>query len=374
MKFRAVVETTDGNKYYPGFVSLSSTDKFPWAAPVAAITINTNITTGTSGYMSPIRNDDIIRFQVSTSSGKVVYQDLFEGRIMSIGANFGYNNNHTTLQCRGHSEELLYRVITADYSASSDTTGTMLASLVSSYLTRLTGAALIDTAGSTSITNYNVKQDTKYMADVVKEFEALESYGYVLKAVPVYDSVGSLSSVDVSWQAVPSTMSTSVQIIEGTPRLISANFNDSIEQVVEDVTVYGESGTPQKVGTSINGSPAYNTRYHIETDTTLATDNLCGDLADAIRGRFGDSIVRGQVRILGTPGLNVGDLVYVKIPSIEINGATIDGNYRIRRLTNNIDSNGWFIDLDLGEIIDNPSDMFAGFHADNRIAMANFID
>ena len=373
MNFRTVVETTDGNKYYPGLITMNSTETFPWTAPVASLSINTNVSTGTSGYMSPIRNDDIIRFQVNTSSGKPIYQDIFEGRIMSISSSFD-GNNITTLQCRGHSEELLYRAITADFGASSDTTGTMIASLVSNYLTRLTGAALIDTAGSTSITSYNVQLDTKYLGDVVKDFESLELYSYIFKTVPVYDSNGLLSSVGVSWQAVPSTASTKVQIIEGTPRLISATFTDSIEQVVEDVTVYGISGAPQKVGTSIDGSPAYNTRYYVTTDTTLLTDSLCDDLSAAIRNRFGDSIIRGKVRILGTMGLSVGDLVYVKIPSLEINGASIDGNYRIKRLTNTISTNGWFIDLDLGEIIEGPADLFAGFHAANRLTDAQFID
>lgn len=373
MDFKVVVQDANDDKYYPGLISATITETFPWTSPVASIVINTNVSSGTSGYMSPIRNDNIIRFQVNTSYGTAVYQDIFEGRIISIGSNFD-GNNITTLQCRGHSEELLYRAITADFSASSDTTGTILASLVSNYLTRLTGAALIDTAGSTSITSYNIQKDTKYLGDVVKDLESLELYGYIFKAVPVYDSNGLLLSVGVSWQAVPTTASTIVQIIEGTPRLISATFTDSIEQVVEDVTVYGISGAPQKVGTSIDGSPTYNTRHYITTDTTLLTNSLCSDLADAIRNRFGDSIIRGQVRILGTPGLSVGDLVYVKIPSFEINGASIDGNYRVKRLANIINTDGWFIDLDLGEIIEGPADLFAGFHAANRLTDAQFID
>ncbi len=370
--------TTEKDKYYPKIISAFITSTFPWTCPTASIEINTNVSTGTAGYMSPVRVDDIIRVQANvqySSDEKSVYQDIFEGRIMKIESRFG-RDNITTLQCRGHGEELLYRMVTADYSASTTNTGAMLAALVSSYLTRLTddSPSQIDSTNSTSIANYNIQQDTKYMVDSVREFEAFESFGYVFSVDPEYDSDDNLSNVFVSWQPVPSTASKTVQIIEGTPRLINASFSDSIEQVVEDVTVYGATGAPQKVGTSIDGSPSYGTRYHVETDLSILTDALCSSMATALRGRFGSSIVRGSAQILGDPNISVGDLIYCKSPSIELNGATIDGNYRCSRVSHQISTTGWYTFLDLGDLIVSPFELFAGFLAKFRLENANNVE
>ncbi|NOR84659.1 hypothetical protein GQ473_00935, partial [archaeon] len=237
-----------------------------------------------------------------------------------------------------------------------------------------TSSAAVDTTNSTAITSYNVQKHTKYMSDIMREMESLESYGYKFSVIPAYDSDGSLTSVPCSWQPVTQTVNTQVQIIEGTPRLISATFTDSIEKVVEHVVVYGTSGTPQKSGSSVDGSPSYNTRYHIEVDSTLASASLCDDLSAAIRSRFGSNLISGNIRIHGTPHIDIGDLVYVKIPSIELNGATIDGNYRVKSLDHSVTTKGWFTDLEVGELIESPASMLAGFHAANRLTDAQFID
>ena len=249
----------------------------------------------------------------------------------------------------------------------------MLASLVASYLSRLTDDSLIDTAASTVIPDFNVQQDTKYMSDVVREFESLEAYGYILKIVNSYDGTDDLDTSIVSWQPVPEVSKT-VKIIEGTPRLLSANFEQTIENVVEDVTIYGVHGAPQKVGTSIDGSPSYGTRYHIGVDLSIATNQLCQDLAIATRSRFGDGILSGTCSILGDPNLSVGDLIPVKIPSIVLDGSSIDGNYRVKRLTNILNNSGWVSRVDLGELIQTPNDILAGVHTKNRLMAANFIE
>ena len=378
VEFKVIIQRNNPakDKYYPKLLSAYTNSTFPWSCPTATIELNTNVSTGTAGYMSPVRVDDIIRLQANvrtTSDEKSVWQDIFEGRIMKIESRFG-RDNPTTVYCRGHGEELLYRAVTADYSASAATTGTMLDALTTAYLSRLTDASpsLIDTAGSSAITNYNIQQDTKYMIDPVRQFESLESYGYILSVVPEYDSSDNLSAVYVSWQAVPAIASNTVQIREGTPRLVDATFSYSIEQLVEDVTVYGASGTPQKVGNSVDGSPAYGTRYHVETDLTLATDQLCSDLSAAIRAQY-DGMEIGNAKILGDPNIKVGDLIYCKIPSMELNGSTIDGNYRCRRVSHQISTDNWFTYVDLGELDISTWDFIAGFQVKSRLENANLI-
>lgn len=375
LNLKCIVQNKDGSdKYYPKVLSVDTTETIPWSAPMASIDINTNIVGGTSGYMSPIRNDDIVRLQVNTrssSSEKSVWQNIFEGRVMKVRGTWG-RDNVTTLVCRGHGEELIYKSVSADYDPAAIRTGAILVALLGLYNTRLTNDGLIDTTASTSIPDFNIQADTKFMSDIVRELESLEAYGYRLKVVNTYDTNDDLSASVVSWQAVPA-LSKTVQIIEGTPRLVWADFEKSIENVVESVKVYGASGTPQKVGSSVDGSPEYGTRHHVGIDTSVATDQLCEDLAIATRSRFGSGITSGSVRILGDPNINVGDLVYVKIPSLILDGASIDDNYRVRRLSHSIDTGGWFTDLDLGELIQRPSDILAGQHTKNRLTAANFI-
>lgn len=373
---KCIVQNKDGSdKYYPKVLRVNTSESFPWSPPVASIEINTHRIGGTAGYMSPIRNDDIIRLQVdvrNTDSEKSVWQDIFEGRVMETESSFGLNNT-TTLICRGHSEEMLYRAVTADYSAAAARTGTMLAALVSARLSRLTDDGLIDTTTSTVIPNFNIQQDTKFMSDIIREFEALEAYGYIFKVVTSYTADGDLNTNLVSWQAVPA-LSKTVQIIQDTPRLIGGRFSKSIENVVEDVKIYGASGTPQKVGVSVDGTPSYGTRHHRGVDTSIATDQLCEDLAIATRSRFGLGITRGSVTILGDPNISVGDLIYVKIPSLVVDGSSIDGNYRVKRMSHTIDPRGWFTYLELGDLIESPADILAGVHTKNRLTAANFID
>lgn len=379
IELRCIVQRKDGlkNKYYPKIISINITSTFPFTAPTASIEVNTNISYSTTLYMPPIRVDDIVRIQanVQYSSDEVpIYQDIFEGRIMKIESRFGRDNS-TILQCRGHAEELLYRAVTADYSAAATTTGAMLSALLT-YLSRLTDdtPSQIDSTNSTSIGNYNIQQDTKYMIDSIREFEALELYNYIFSVDPHYDSDDNLSDVFVSWQPVPTVASATVQIIEGTKRLVSASFSDSLERCVEDVTIYGASGTPQKVGTSIDGSPAYGTRYHVGTDMSIATNTLCTSVAAAIRDRFGSSMVRGNAEILGDPNIHVGDLIYCKIPSMELNGNTIDGNYRCSRVTHQIGVNGWQTHVDLGELNVTIFDMISGYLVQIRQENANFVE
>lgn len=375
---RCIVQDKDGtDKYYPKILSARTTETFPWSCPIANIEINSNAVSGSSGYMSPIRNDDIIRLQVNTrnkEAEKSIWQDIFEGRIMDMSSDYGYTlPSMTTLLCRGHGEELLYRPAITDYSVASARTGAILAALVSNYLDRLTDDSLIDTTASTVIPDFNIKQDTKFIGDAVKELEALEAYGYILNIITNYDSAGDLDTNLVSWQPVPDE-SITVKIIQGTPRLIGARFSKSIENVVEDVTIYGASGTPQKVGISQDGTPEYGTRFHIGVDTSIASNNLCTSLAVATRSRFGAGITVGAVRILGDANISVGDLLRVKIPHLILDGSAIDGTYRVKRMSHAITVDGWYTDLDLGDLIESPADILVGQHTKNRLTAANFIE
>lgn len=380
---RLVIQKPTGTKnlYYPAVVSASTVKTFGWTCPQCNIEIVTNTGTGTSGFTSPIRIHDIVRLQVSTrvdESDATIWRDVFEGRVAVQSSEFTTNGNNTIIPCKGHDETYLYRAITADYSASSTRTGAILQALLGLHVSTITDdtPSQIDTTASSVLSEYNIKEDTKYMADIVKDLQKLEGWGYILKAVTEYDSDNKLSAVYASWQPINPVASTKVQAIEGTRGFIeSSGFDVSSQKLVNDVTQYGASGAPQKVGTASDATSqtAYDTRHHVGVDTTLATDALCGDFATIVKDKFKDPIIRGSVTIQGTPNVNEGDLIYTKIPSLELDGASIDGNFRVLRVSHRIDAGGWDTTLDLGDPINSPVDLQSAFHIANRLTSANFI-
>ncbi|MCK5432470.1 MAG: hypothetical protein KAJ03_06980, partial [Gammaproteobacteria bacterium] len=219
---RLVVQNPTGTKnlYYPAVVSASTVKTFGWSCPQANIEIVTNTGIDTSGYTSPIRLHDIVRLQVSMRlnvSDKTSWRDIFEGRVAAQSGEFTTNGNNTVIPCKGHDETYLYRAITSDYSASSTRTGSILQSLIGSYVDTIIDdtPSQIDTTASSVLTSYNIKDNTKYMADVVKDLQKLEGWGYILKAVTEYDSDNKLSAVYASWQPINPIASTKVQAIEG---------------------------------------------------------------------------------------------------------------------------------------------------------------
>ena len=151
-------------------------------------------------------------------------------------------------------------------------------------------------------------------------------------------------------------------------------FSESLEQLVEHVKVYGESGAPQKVGTSIDGGPIYGTRYHVETEMSIATNGLCTDVADAIRDWYGSTLIKGTAEIVGDPNIRVGDLINCKIYSIELNGEIINESYRCSRVTHQIGTDGWKTYVDLGDLTIYPSELVASYLAKFRLENANFVD
>ncbi|WP_440952026.1 hypothetical protein [Methanococcoides sp. FTZ1] len=375
-QYRLIVQKSDGNKYYPGISGGQILKQFPFACSTANIDIPINSNVAIE-HLSPIRCDDVVRLQVCQRMGpdeQIVWIDLFEGRIMSIGHSDS-PVNAVELICRGHEEEAVYRAVTVDYSASSATTGTILSALQGSYMSRITDAAtsLIDSSNSTTLTSFNVDQDTKYMIDVIKELERLEGYTYRFSVLPSYDSSGNLSAVYGSWQLVPTTPTSKYQLVAGTLRYIQAHFDTSISSLVNDITIYGASGSPQKVGTATDATSqsAYNTRHHIDSDLGLSTDALCNSLASAVKDKFKDPLISGWGVMQLTPEATPGDLVYCKNPDIYVNGEEVDGNYTVKRVVHDLGAATTRIEV--GELVDNVIDMISEFYAKDRLNNANFI-
>lgn len=378
IQYRVIIQKKNGSKYYPQLVDCTTNDQYPFTCPTATVELAAS-TIVARQHLSPIRCDDIIRVQWSEKTQtdqKTVWRDMFSGRIMTPSAQDSANNN-ASFVCRGHAEEAVYSALKSDYSASSTTTGAILRSIINARLNRITDVpedSWIDVLDSTLITSYNVKSKTKYLTDIIRELELLENKNYRFRTLPVYNNDGNLSSVRPVWEKLPTVANSKVKAISGTDRYLSSWFQDSIDQLVNDVTIFGESGSPQKEGTSTNSESqaSYDTRDHIDTDLSLGSDALCETLASAIDNEYNQPVRSGQVLLQLSPDLLPGDLLYCKVPKIHLNGSAIDDDCRVVRVSHRTSTSQ--TTADVGRITQYPYDILESFSARLRLGNANLID
>ncbi|MCM1987753.1 hypothetical protein [Methanococcoides seepicolus] len=72
-----------------------------------------------------------------------------------------------------------------------------------------------------------------------------------------------------------------------------------------------------------------------------------------------------------TSEAELGYLVYCKNSNINVNGEEVDGNYTFKRFVHDLGAATTRIEL--GELIDNVTDMLGEFYAKNRVNNAIFI-
>lgn len=374
INFRLIVEASNGNLFYPVVLDFSVTDQYPFSVPVANIEILTNIASGTSAYISPLRYDNVVRLQTNitySADEKPVWIDFFEGRILDISSAYG-RDNVTSLMCKGHSNEAAYTLIRADETYSIQTTGYILDDVVTDYLSRVTPGTF---ETGTTITDYNIKSDQKYVLDVIKEIERLEGYDYKFSVEPSYTSPGTLDTVTANWSEFSSIPTEQYKVIEGTSRLISSDFKSGGDAVYNYAVIYGQQTAPQKVGSASDATSIskYDTRYYITSSTGLTTNQLCSDIAAAIVDRYSEPLVTGRVQILFTQEAKPGDLVETYIPSLEINGESIDDNFRVVRVQHSGSAGGVTTTLDFTNLILDPVDILTDLAVNSRVSLQNFI-
>lgn len=444
------------DKYYPSVVQASTVHSYPFSVPSANIEIITNTSTGTSGFTSPIRADDIVRLQVAIKTKpnqSTVWQDLFSGRIQSIQGTYG-NKNTTQLNCVGHIEEADYTFVEADkaYATATDAQ-TIIGYFINLYKRKLVCDSVYVKSGI-SIPAYNAVAWQTNIADVFQEMEKMSGADWFIDCLPTYDSNGNFVNAYVTWQPFSNVVTDEYKIIEGTDRFISADFESSIEDLITYYRCYGDNnvdtvnqftvagnatqsnagltgtaGHPTGTisqsdtgshghsltvtkdangfvtnvslanntvdisasvsGSELNYTPAgstditaaysntmsgagakiattrglqykgfretvaalitqYGKRAKVETFTWIKTDTQCDAIANGIITDRGKSQKSGTITILGTPACHVGDLVYIKLPSVEVDGEAIIGTYTVYRVQHNITSQGFVTILDVG--------------------------
>ena len=352
---RLVIEKpTTHEKYYPPVIRASTQQTYPFSISYADIEIVSNTQAGTSGYIGQVRFDDIVRLQVSIKYNpyqKTVWQDIFEGRIMDMSSQFG-NSNNVTLFCQGHEVEAETAVIEEDYSFATATDARSVLSYFSKYLSRLSYSASYADTG-TSFPTYDSTANQTYMRDLFSDMEAVSGYNWAVKVVPTYSS-GNLSTRYIQWREMSQTASEQYKVIEGTSRMLSADFEVAGKGVRTAYRIYGDTpeGGSQYTGYASDAAliSLYGKRTEVDTQTWIQSNSLAAAIAAGQLSEWKTPEVSGQVELIGTPEAEIGDLVYCKIPSEELNGASVDGNFTVYRVNHEIDRNSFKTYLDLGKV------------------------
>jgi hypothetical protein len=319
--------------------------------------------------MSPIREGDPIRLQVSirTSTDQdLVWQTLFEGRIFQLSGELSATSNNTTISARGYDEELLYTMITSDESYSNQSSGDIIDDIFSTYMTRISGSDYIDTHKCSDIIAYNVDANTKYVADIIRDLEQLELYNYRFSVRAFYDASGFLSSVEPVWQPISEIVNYGSSVTQGNRRFISANFSTDSSKIVNNCKVVGS-------GVSALATTGDADRYKLIVDNTLTSASACAAFAEAYIDNWAESVESGSVRLTGDANVEPGMLIQCTIPSLILNGTSIDGEYVVNRVTHSISNNSWITTLNVGQIRYTSAEMIANMNNATRLTSINTI-
>lgn len=365
LDFRLVVEKFNTHeKYYPKVVAFNTIDDYPLSEPASAsITVFSPANINNVATASQLEFDDIVRLQVSERFHHMesyVWEDIFEGRIENQSKNLS-DNNEITLSCKGHIQEAFYKNIPVNIVWSNKDASVILHDL-DIYVDRIDYNTSYIESGLT-VPDYNLQIDQNMVVDAYKEMETLSGYKRRISVVPVYNSSGTLQICHLQWRTLSTTPTTQYSVIEGTPRLISAAFDIVGEDVANYRHVLGDTVTSgQQYAGSIGDTGSislYGRRDQVDTFTWIQSNSLCTEIA---KGLLQDSklpAVVGDVVLEGTPSVHVGDYVYVKIPSLDVKGIEIDGNYTVYRVTHSLSNDGYRTSLNLGRIKKNEYDYIA---------------
>jgi hypothetical protein len=379
VEYRCVVQRNNAqkDKYFPSIVQGSTNEQYTFQVPTCDLEIVTNTSGGTSGYMSPIRTDDIIRVQVSTKMNpleRTVWEDLFEGTIQEIEGTYG-NKNTTSLHCVGHMEEAEWTDIeeTKAWTSSVDARAVFEYFLsTKSYKRRLTYNAGYATAGIT-FTNYSTTVNQNTLADVINDMEKYSGKTYRAFAVPTYDSAGNLSTVYFSWRPLDTAVADKYKVIEGTSRYISSTFASSIEDLVTRLTVVGSTANSYKyTASNATAIAALGKRSKTDTYSWITSTAGCTTIATNVLASIDDPEVVGTATIIGTPSAHPGDLVYCKSPSQEVNGATINSNMTVFRVSHRF-GDAFTTSLNLGSIKKDAYDYIGKFSKEIKTCKKNIV-
>jgi hypothetical protein len=182
--------------------------------------------------------------------------------------------------------------------------------------------------------------------------EKYSGYTYRASALPTYDVNRHLNGLNLVWKPLSTVATDKYKVIEGTSRYISSNFSSSIEDLKTQYTVNGStSGGIWSTALNVDQIAKYGKRAQVETYNWINSTAQCMKISDACLKDLYTPHLSGTATLIGTPLATVGDLVYCKSPSQEIEGSSIDTNLTVYKVSHNISADGKFTtSLDLGRI------------------------
>jgi len=362
-------------KFYPKILAATTQASAPFSISYAEIQVVSNAIGSTSSYISQIKFDDIVRLQVSIKMNpneRTVWQDIFQGRVMDMYGEYGTSND-VTLYCQGHEVEAETALIEETKAYTAPTDAKTVLSYFSKYLTRLTYSSSYADTGIIFPT-YDSTAGQTYMSDLFSDMEKVSGEDWHITVVPTYSNKN-LSTVYLQWKPFSTVPTTQYKIIEGTSRLINADFSTEGKGVRTAYRVNGDtpSGSPQYTGYAEDAAliSQYGKRSAVDTQAWVKSNTLCASIASGILSEEKLLKVSGQVTIIGTPEAAVGDLVYCKIPSISLNGSSIEGNFTVYRVQHILSENEFDTSLDLGKIRKTPYDYLGQVSQTAKICKKN---
>jgi hypothetical protein len=309
-----------------------------------------------------------------SAAARTVWTDLFEGRVLTSKVSYG-NQTTANIICVGHAAETTYSIIDEAKVWSSATDLKTIFEYFDKYLTR----TAFSVSNNTGIAiPYTTKQDQKFCKDLVSDAEKLSGFKWFIDTRTVYDSNKNLSHVYLDFKQFSTAPTVKYKAVQGTPRLLSANFTSDGQEVYTNIIVFGDTpqgGTQYRgVATDATAASKYGLRSNSSTDRGFSSTALCGNFASYVLPNFKDPRVSGQVTLKGTPKAKIGDLVYVKIDKIGLNGNKIEGYYTVVKVTHRIMLDQFVTILDLGKVQKGLDDYLTDFALKNKLLMSNFIN
>lgn len=364
------------SKYVLSVVSAMTDHSYPYSCPTASIEVIANDGQGLYDFISDVEFDDIVRLQVSNTyseTEKEVWKDVFQGRIISQKSQWGRGTTATPM-CVGHVHQASYYNIPATYTTASADAGVIASNWNSAGLDRIKVTSPVTPTFSMP---YSVTKDKKYLKDVFTDIESTSGYGYYFNAVPAYDNALNLvTPTNVELRKLPATATTNYEVRQGSPRLLSANFTVSGENLYNQVIYYGATTNEiQAVGvdTDPTSITKYSTRTYVGTDNSLSQGDCTAFAAGLIDYTY-PLKVTGTVELLGTPEAKICDYVHIRIGNIDVQGASLDAYMHVVRVSHNLSSGDFTTTLQFGRVQKGPSDYIAQFMNSNRKICNMFIN
>jgi hypothetical protein len=385
---RLVVQKPDSSaKYILPVVSAMTDHSYPFTVPTASIEVIANDGQGLYDYISDVDFDDIVRLQVSNTYSeqeKEVWEDVFEGRIISQKSQWGTGTTATPM-CVGHAHQASYFNIPASYTTTSVDAGTIVSNWNTAGLDRIQITCPVSPTFSMP---YTAEKDKKYLKDVFTDVENAGGYGYYFSAVPTYDNALNLiSPVNVEFRQLPTTPTNKYEVIQGSPRLLSANFTVTGEALYNQIIYYGATANDiQVVGgdSDPDSIEKYSMRTYVGTDNSLAQGD-CSAFANGMLPYTDALKVSGTVTLLGTPKAQVGDYAHIKVGSVDVpgaitdlhtqivNSASLEAYMHVVRVSHNM-RDDFTTTLQFGRVQKGPPDYIAQFNNNSRKIKNMFIN